>query len=344
MASDESTLGVRLIAANSDTTQLDRLLTLAREAGSETIALISGTVAEVDTLRIHHGQITLPRLARTVTAAAVTAAQLAPVEELIEQADGPDVARDAPPYDSIDPPAPPTEASTAEILLLGPLGASGLATSLSAFQQEMAAFLAVNPAGVTGERLKAALWPDAAPATQTVLNRISEFSDAVGERIGERVGDRRRYRLPPTLTSDWARFQALAHGDVAERRQALSLVRGEPLEDVKNDWPDAGGHRPAIEQTIVDLAAELGEQLLADGEPAAAGQAADAGLRAGPYAERLYLLGMRAAGAAGDAERVRKLYQRIATLLDLHADDATGSELGQCYEESLAEARRNRRS
>src|SRR5205823_4980338 len=101
------------------------------------------------------------------------------------------------------------------------------------------------------------------------------------------------------VRSDWQRFQALAAGSPDEQRSALALVRGRPFDGYEGEWVHADGHDRVIETAIVDLALAVAERALDADDDRLATEAVEAGLRASPYDERLYRLGMQASAARG---------------------------------------------
>ncbi len=96
------------------------------------------------------------------------------------------------------------------------------------------------------------------------------------------------------MTSDWARFRELACCDDRETRvTALSLVRGKPFADVDWPWSTVEGLAATMEAEVCDLASAIGEQALLDGDASLAAHAAEQGILASPYDERLYRLLIR---------------------------------------------------
>lgn len=75
--------------------------------------------------------------------------------------------------------------------------------------------------------------------------------------------------LAPDVTSDWERFEFLLSQGVqrtstALLRQALSLVRGQPLEGVAFQWPWASQWHTDMVSMITDVAAVLADRYVAD--------------------------------------------------------------------------------
>jgi DNA-binding SARP family transcriptional activator len=181
-----------------------------------------------------------------------------------------------------------------------------------------------------------ALWPEALRSEKTLRNRMHELRRAIGGRVSLGPG----WAFDDTVTTDWAQFQALARGSLEDQQHALDLVRGQPLHDVKGDWTSLEGFEAEMEAAIVDLAIDVSEKLLADGDPDAATRAAKAGLRACPWEERLYQSAMRAAADRGAIGEVKTLYNELRAPLDIEDDDEPDPETQFLYEELLQTARR----
>ena len=128
--------------------------------------------------------------------------------------------------------------------------------------------------------------------TSSGTRRRALGEDADGNALLIRAGD---LRLSPLVTSDWAHFLELATCDDHDVRvAALSLVRGKPFGDVDWPWSTVEGLAATMEAEVCDLASSIGEQALLDGDASLAAHAAEQGILASPYDERLYRLLMRA--------------------------------------------------
>jgi len=144
------------------------------------------------------------------------------------------------------------------------------------------------------------------------------------------------------VTTDWQRFQALAQGSTEEQRAALRLVRGQPFEGYDGEWVHAEGHDRQIEAAIVDLALSVAERALDDGDDRLATEAVEAGLRAAPYEERLYRMGMRACAVRGATGEVRGYMRALKRLLDVDVEpeDHIQPETEQLYRRLVASEQR----
>ncbi len=218
-----------------------------------------------------------------------------------------------------------------EVAVLGPVEIRGAAESLERHPRltELVVYLALHPAGVTSAVWSAALWPERRVPLQTVANRLSEARRALGAATDRRPRLRKvadRHLLVET-TTDWQRFSALAApaaGPEAWRR-ALGLVRGRPFANLPGgQWVTFEGFEAEVEQAVVDCALRAGDAALAGCEPDAATWAAQQGLRAGPYDERLYRLLMRAADAAGNRSGVDAAMRTLGLVLELDGDPVQG--------------------
>jgi DNA-binding SARP family transcriptional activator len=132
-----------------------------------------------------------------------------------------------------------------EIRLLGPLEARDGERDLTPHRQKQRALLAVLAlragAPVSPDRLVDALWAEAAPKTarHAIENYVSELRKTLGKDLIETRSNGYVLQLDPDRV-DASRFERLvaqAHGEeptarVELLREALSLVRGEPLADL----------------------------------------------------------------------------------------------------------------
>jgi DNA-binding SARP family transcriptional activator len=71
-----------------------------------------------------------------------------------------------------------------------------------------------------------------------------------------------------------------------------------------------------MEAEVCDLASAIGEQALLDGDASLAAHAAEQGILASPYDERLYRLLMRASDALGNPAGIRSAMGRLAAILE----------------------------
>jgi len=222
---------------------------------------------------------------------------------------------------------PPTPAGV-DILVLGPVQILGAPESLEGRPRltELVVYLALHPEGSTSESFAAALWPERRVPPQTLANRLHEARRALGSTPG---GLRRlqrsegRHLLGADVGSDWSRFLQLTGpgSGPASWRQALSLVRGRPFEGLaRGEWTVFQGHVSAIESAVVDVAAKLGEHLLALGDALGAEWALQRGLAAAPWDERLYRMRMEAADQLGNRGGVESVLRSLAQALDWPGD------------------------
>ncbi len=120
-----------------------------------------------------------------------------------------------------------------------------------------------------------------------------------------------RIRLDPRVTSDWERFEALLAGGVnlastAALRQALRLVRGEPLGPLAFQWHWAETMRADMVAMIVDAASVLADRAIDQRDPDQALWAVARGRLAAPEDDELSVREIHALAIAGrrsDLER-----------------------------------------
>jgi DNA-binding SARP family transcriptional activator len=198
-----------------------------------------------------------------------------------------------------------------------------------------------NRHGSTDE-VATALWPMGASegSRHNVIwdARRALGEDADGNSLLVREGG---LKLSPLVTSDWAHFRELACCDDRDTRvAALSLVRGKPFGDVDWPWSTVEGLAATMEAEVCDLASAIGEQALLDGDASLATHAAEQGILASPYDERLYRLLMRASDALGNPAGIRSAMGRLAAVLE---DDVEPLESVHPETRALYEALMRRR-
>lgn len=182
------------------------------------------------------------------------------------------------------------------------------------------------------------LWPERDVPPQTIANRLSELRRLLGFAPDGRPRLRRsgdRHQLVD-VTTDWARFRALAHEDETPTswRQALELIRGRPFSKLREaSWTSVEGLESEIEKAVVDCASRLTFDLLAAGDPGGATWAAQRGLRAVPWDEQLHRMAMRAAAAAGNRGQVESTLRHLALVLELDGNplDRVHPETARLY-------------
>jgi len=91
-------------------------------------------------------------------------------------------------------------------------------------------------------------------------------------------------------------------------RQGLDLIEGEPLAGLLSgyNWWSAEGHEGQLAATVVEAATATCRLAVAAGLPALAWWALTRARLVAPYSEALTCAAMRAAAAAGDADRLRR--------------------------------------
>ncbi len=122
--------------------------------------------------------------------------------------------------------------------------------------------------------------------------------------------------LAAPVTSDWERFQSLLAGGVNLSstpllKEALSLIRGRPLEGVAFQWPWVSQWLGDMLSMITDAAATLADRCLTEGDPAGALWAIDQGQLATGEDETLAVQRIRALALAGDRTEVDAAITRL---------------------------------
>ena len=317
----------------------------------------------------------LEPLGLTVAPQHLGTAQVSGIAGLLQLAGGlADVAPDAPPYDalagagdvhadsplttsdlSFDPSLATasvggTELDAPRIHVLGPVRLEGAEQPpRRAKMLELIVWLALHPPGADLDTAATALWPERAPAPRTLWTLTWGARQALGNRPdGEPYLPRyERLSLDPAVTSDWRDFQALASSpDLGAWHRALGLVRGPPFAEADWPWAVTEGLAAAMESEIVDLAAKVSEAACAREDLATAAWAAEQGLLASPYDERLYRLLMRIADRSGNPAGVKAVMARLSAVLaeEVEPADAVHPETWALYERLTATERRDRRT
>ena len=188
---------------------------------------------------------------------------------------------------------------------------------------ELIAYLAVQtPDPVTGDRLRTRVLgsADADAAAKTLFNTVGAARRALGvapdgEPLLPPASRSGHYRLSPLVTVDALRACALVHeglacrdatGSVARLREALELVKGEPLGGVLTGyaWWRAEGHERRVADAVVDGACALVGAALDSGDVDLARWALVQARKVEPYSESLARAAMRVAAAGGDVRRL----------------------------------------
>jgi DNA-binding SARP family transcriptional activator len=246
-------------------------------------------------------------------------------------------------WDAAPTPAPADPNRPVQVLVLGPVEVRGTEGSLIGHPKltELLVFLSMHTDGSTSETWSAALWPDKRVPQQTIANRLSEARRVLGFASDDRPRMRKRgeRHLLVETPSDWEDFQRLANtDDPACWQQALSLVRGRPFEGLQQgQWVVLEGFASEVEQVVVACALCLGRHALAHGDAEIATFAAQRGMRANPFDERLHRLYMSAAAAQGNRAGVVEALQRLGAILELEGDplDGVHPETAALYESLL---------
>jgi DNA-binding SARP family transcriptional activator len=229
-------------------------------------------------------------------------------------------------------PLPAAAGRLIRVEVLGPLRITAAGTEIRGGlrkARELAAFLAVHPAGATADAIAEALWPGSPHGAAQRALALRRLRDLLRQAAG--VTEPRlvllsagRYRLDPSLVStDYADFQAAldnartAAGDQARLdacRSAAGLYRGPLADGAGYDWaePYAETARRRALDTLARTAQILGPQ-----QPDEALAALETALGHDPYNEWVYQAIMRLQAAAGRPDAVR----RTLTLLEARLAD-----------------------
>ena len=332
--------GVSLVIASPTAPGLEALLALAADPCTAVVAVLTDAHGDIPTVTITDDGLRLPDHS-TLTARPIEPACVEAVRELIDLTAAPYVETDAAPYADVHEQAPLwAEPGEVVVRVLGPLEIDGPVPHLAPQLRDIVLYLALHRRGVSLGEMATALWPEQLRSEKTLRNRMHELRRAIGGRVSLGPG----WRLDDSITTDWAQFQALARGTLNDRGRALELVRGQPLQDVKGDWSSLEGFESEMEASIVDLAIEVSEKLLAESEPEQAMTAARAGMKACPWDERLYQLAMRSAADRGAIGEVKTLYAELRAILDIEDDAEPDPETEAIYRELLQAARRTANS
>ncbi|UUZ43921.1 bacterial transcriptional activator domain-containing protein [Janibacter limosus] len=207
-------------------------------------------------------------------------------------------------------PSPPPVDGAAHVRVLGrvQVAGAGPAPADESRAAELVTLLSLHP-GSDAHGLAAALDlpPLAVRAAMQDINRWlgSDGSSVVREADGH-------YHLGGPLL-DWNRLRtlvgpAVATADSASVRAALTLVTGQPLDGVPRDrygW--AASDRLEICAAVADIAHELAQRSLREGDPDAASWAARKGLLAEPVSETLWRDAVHASWQSEQVEQARDI-------------------------------------
>jgi DNA-binding SARP family transcriptional activator len=230
------------------------------------------------------------------------------------------------------PPEPPPRPDGVEVRVLGSIEILGTAEPVDHRPRltELLVYLAFHRDSIVRESFGTALWPERRIPGQTISNRLSEARRALGASADGRNRLRRvhgRLHLADEVVTDWDRFGELTSEGSGPQswRLALSLVRGRPFQGLAQaEWTVLEGYAAAVERAIVETALALGEYYLSASNPSAADWAAQQGLLASPWDERLYRILMRSAEAAGNRGAIDAALRSLAQVLELRGDPLLG--------------------
>jgi len=292
------------------------------------------------------GPITPVRItgADSASAAALLAHATAPAEESIDDPAGGGITEDRPAATLSTTPAVTDRnalpAHQVQVQVLGPVQVAGRPRPTRTAVEDLTVYLATHRRPLTGQQLAAAIWPDREYNASGLRSRISGVRQLLGPdaistgpqgwQLGEHIG------------SDWQTFQTLAAGTSTDQQAALALVRGRPFEGYELEWIHQEGFANSVEAVVVDLALTVGAQALKQNDPLAARDAANAGLAACPYDERLYRIGLRSAHSRGARGEARALMRQLRQVLDEDLDpgDEIEAETLSLYDEISRDRRR----
>ena len=237
---------------------------------------------------------------------------------------------------------PVPERGDVEICILGPVDVVGGELDLLEPSRRMAAlgllaYMAAHERPVNADELGSSLWPlDATkdnlggPQRKTVMNVISRARSVLGYGVGGKerlVYSPLGYRLSSDVTSDWGRFEryvarsrGLARREaMACLRSALELVRGQPFGGAMSsqffEWVASEHLDMTVSAKAVDVAQDLGELALEDGDLGTVAWAVEKGLQLEPTREEMFRLWMHALGRSGRPAKVDDVYRRLKLVL-----------------------------
>ena len=236
----------------------------------------------------------------------------------------------------------PDVATEIQVAVLGRAEVRGVPASFAGRPRltELVVYLALHPDGATAASWSTALWPRRRVPCQTMSNRVSEARHLLGLAADGRPRLRRAgdvYRLAEVST-DWQRFKSLCDRamGVESWREALALVRGRPLQDLSSSlWTALEYMGAEMERVVSECALLCGRTLLDAGDHSGAEWAAQQGLRASPWDERLVRLRMTTADAAGNRAGIEAVVRHLLLVMEIEGDPRD-----QLHPETLALYRR----
>ncbi len=245
-----------------------------------------------------------------------------------------------------------------EVRVLGPVDVVGMERSFARHRHlEIAVYLALHSDGVSDERLKTALWANAAPTTATFNTAISSTRARLGRdahgapHLVPYANAGRTYRVGAGVMSDWQRFtmrvEHAHHADPAtairDLRDALELVRGQPFTESHGvEWAWSEGLIATMETTVATAAHQLATWCLEIGDTDGAIWAAMQGLVAAPADETLYRDRMRAHDQAGNPAGIETVMSELRHAVeDIEPWDTIHPETIALYEQLTRGRRRS---
>jgi DNA-binding SARP family transcriptional activator len=322
----------------------DALLHAATHPTRPVVAVLAGPVEGGVTWRLDGEVLQLPGVGPVATSPRVHGTDVAAEGRLLAQAVSPgEAAPDDPQLVGLAADSPPDAADgrpdTIRVNLLGPVELHAPGRPKRESVRELVLYLALHRRPRQDTVIYARLFPDSEFSRDVLRSRMTEVRRVLA---GALVHVDHSWGVTEDVTTDWQHFQALAAGSPEQQRAALALVRGQPFQGYDAEWVYAEGHDRVIEAAIVDLALSVAEHALEHGDDRFATDAVEAGLRASPYDERLYQIGMRSAAARGATGEVRGYMRALKRLLDvdLEPDDHIQPETERIYRELTSTDRR----
>lgn len=311
------------------------LVTAALRPTSPILAVLAGPHPDAQIWHLTGGQLTVPGIAEHLQPLRADYHDIDGTEALLTQAlDASPAPADDPALTALAIGSPPQIQSQAiEVCVLGPVELIGTGAVRRTQVLSIVVFLAMHRRFWSGPDLGAALWPDWPYNGHVLRTRLHDVTQLLGP--GSLIKQGRSWQLADTVGSDWQHFQALTGGDEADRAAALELVRGLPFSGLDTEWVHTEGHARLLECAVVDLALDVAQRALDRDDSDAATAAVDAGLRCCPYDERLYQLGMQAAGLRGASSEVKALRRQLDRVMDeqIEPDDQIQPATLATYEE-----------
>lgn len=227
----------------------------------------------------------------------------------------------------------PTHPENPTLFLLGPvelLGSSGERPTRAMGQCiEYCAWLLMHPGSSPSTMVRELLVAETTRRSnmsrlRTWLGNDTENNPYLPDAYSGRIS------LAPSVTSDWERFQSLLAGGVNTSstpllHEALSLVRGKPLDGVSFQWPWTSQWLSDMTSMISDAATVLADRYLTEQDFPGALWAIDQGQLATGDDEtlavrRIQVLAQTGEGAEVDAAVMQLTRAARATNMDLSAD------------------------